>query len=98
MVPRFPADKRHGGPAPARRKPPQSSGNEGSMILFAAPGFESMATGLCASVARLKCGRYRAGRFDNGELFIRLETSPTREECVFVGSLTPPDTQLLTTL
>lgn len=68
------------------------------MILFAAPGFESMAARLGECAARVHRGRYSAGRFSNGELFIRLETAPTAEECVILGSISPPDAQLVTTL
>ena len=68
------------------------------MILFAAPEFESMAAGLRESIAHLERGSYRAERFNNGELFIQLEPSPTGQECVILGSIAPPDAQMLTTL
>lgn len=68
------------------------------MILFAHPDFESMRGALCKSGASRRCGGFRAGRFDNGELFIQLDTPPSDEECVILGSISPPDEQLFTNL
>lgn len=68
------------------------------MILFAAPEFERMGAALRRSGAHLIPGGFRTGRFQNGELFIRLETRPAGEECVILGSISPPDNQLLSML
>jgi ribose-phosphate pyrophosphokinase len=68
------------------------------MILFAFPEFECIAAGLLAAVNRLAAGRFRAGRFDNGELYIELETPVKGEHCAILGSFTPPDANLLSTL
>lgn len=68
------------------------------MILFAAPPFSEMAARLGESLPGLKAGRYCARRFANGELFIDLEPPPAGEECAILGSIAPPDSQMLTTL
>lgn len=68
------------------------------MILFAAPRFEPMAAALRKSLCRLNPGGFRTGRFDNGELYVRLETPPAGQECLVLGSISPPDDQLLTML
>ncbi len=68
------------------------------MILFAPREYETMAAALLESVANLDWGRFYPGRFDNGELFIRIETPPAGQECVILGSISPPDAQLLSAL
>ena len=68
------------------------------MILFAAPEFESIAAELQKCAVHLDRGRYAARRFNNGELFIHLDTSPTGAECVILASIAPPDERLLTTM
>jgi ribose-phosphate pyrophosphokinase len=68
------------------------------MILFASPEFGATAIKLRESVPSLDGGRFRDGRFHNGELFIELETPVAGEDCFILGSITPPDSQLLSTL
>jgi ribose-phosphate pyrophosphokinase len=68
------------------------------MILFASPEFDATAAGLRESVPRISLGQFRAGRFNNGELFIEVETPVASEDCLILGSFTPPDAQLLSTL
>ena len=68
------------------------------MILFASAEFEPVAAGLRESVPGLDPGRFRAGRFANGELFIEIETPVKDEDCAILGSFTPPDMQLMSTL
>jgi ribose-phosphate pyrophosphokinase len=68
------------------------------MILFALPEFESAAAALRESIPDLRNGHFRASRFNNGELFIAVETEVRRKECAIFGSFTPPDSELLTTL
>ncbi len=68
------------------------------MILFASPEFEAMAAQLREAVPALDTGRFCAGRFHNGELFIQIETPVAGEDCLVLGSFTPPDAQLLSTL
>jgi ribose-phosphate pyrophosphokinase len=68
------------------------------MILFASPEFEATAAQLRESVPAIGPGRFRAGRFSNGELFIEVETPVAGEDCLILGSITPPDSHLLSTL
>jgi ribose-phosphate pyrophosphokinase len=68
------------------------------MILFASPEFEATAAKLRESVPAIDPGRFRAGRFNNGELFIELETPVAGEDCLILGSITPPDSHLLSML
>lgn len=42
--------------------------------------------------------RHRAGRFPDGELWAELDGSIAGEECMVLGSLAPPDGQMLSTL
>ncbi|MGA2715027.1 MAG: ribose-phosphate diphosphokinase [Bryobacteraceae bacterium] len=68
------------------------------MILFASPEFAASAIALRESVVGLGAGEFRAGRFDNGEMFIQLDTPVAGESCLILGSITPPETQLFSTL
>jgi len=68
------------------------------MILFAFPEFECMTAGLEASLPRVSAGRFRARRFDNGELCIAVESPVAGEDCAILGSITPPDANLFSTL
>lgn len=68
------------------------------MILFHFPEFEQVGAELLQSVRQLKPGRFRRGRFSNGEVFVELDTAVADEECAVLGSITPPDERLLSTL
>jgi ribose-phosphate pyrophosphokinase len=68
------------------------------MLLFAPPEFESVASALRERVSQLCPGQYQAGRFDNGELKIDIETTVKAERCFVLGSIAPPDGQLFSTL
>ena len=68
------------------------------MLLFAPPEFESVASALRERVSQLCPGQYQAGRFDNGELKIDIETTVKAERCFVLGSIAPPDARLLSTL
>ena len=68
------------------------------MILFASSEFEPAAATLRESVPQLRPGRFRTGRFDNGELFVEVETTVAGENCVVLGSITPPDGKLMSAL
>ena len=43
-------------------------------------------------------GEFRVGRFDNGEMFIQLDTPVAGEPCLVLGSIAPPEEQLFSTL
>lgn len=68
------------------------------MIIFAFPDFEaavvSSEIGLLRSVPKLQCGRFRTGRFENGELVIDIETPVARQDCIVLGSISPPEENL----
>jgi len=68
------------------------------MILFHFPEFEQVGTGLLQSVPQLQPGRFRRARFSNGEMFAELDTAVAGQDCVVLGSITPPDEHLLSTL
>ncbi len=61
------------------------------MVIFALSGYDSLASQLETSGHR---GEFHLGRFENGELFVRLLTEVRHEHCVLVGSLAPPHERL----
>ncbi len=67
------------------------------MVLFAFGAFQFMA-GRLAKSASLPLGEFRVARFENGELHLDLQTSVGNEDCFVLGSIAPPDEQLLSTL
>ncbi len=67
------------------------------MILFASETHRSMAAALEKS-AGLETGQFCGKRFENGELHIEIRTSVAREHCVVLGSIAPPDGQMLSAL
>jgi len=68
------------------------------MILFTSPDFEPMAEALRERAPELHRGRYKVGRFDNGELRIEIETPVEGEPCAVLGSIAPPDERFLSAL
>ncbi len=67
------------------------------LILFASETYGSMAAAL-EERSSLVAGRFRPRRFENGELHIEVQTTVEREHCLILGSIAPPDEQLLATL
>ena len=68
------------------------------MILFAFETYAAIATALRNSVRKLLPGRFHLARFDNGEVHVEVETRCAAEHCVVLGSIAPPDEQLLSIL
>ena len=68
------------------------------MILFASETYAATAAALRSAIAQLQLGRFHVARFENGELHLAVETPSTNEHCVVLGSIAPPDQQLLSTL
>ncbi len=68
-------------------------GEAGTPVVIALPGFASLLPEQLRSAVSLK-----VERFPNGELSLGLETSPEGRPCVLVGSVAPPDEQLLALL
>lgn len=62
------------------------------MVIFAFPEYAGLAEQLEGTSSR---GEFRIGRFENGELFVRVLTSARHEHCVLLGSLAPPNERLL---
>ncbi len=65
------------------------------MVIFAFPDYDSLATQLETAAPR---GDFHVGRFDNGELFVRVLTEVRHDHCVILGSLAPPHERLLSFL
>jgi ribose-phosphate pyrophosphokinase len=65
------------------------------MILFAFEAFQAMGVALAKSGT---LGRFRVVRFENGELHLELQTLVRNESCFVLGSIAPPDEQLLSAL
>ncbi len=65
------------------------------MILFAFEAYQALAAALTKSGT---LGRFRVRRFENGELHVDLQTLVRNENCFVLGSISPPDEQLLAAL
>lgn len=46
----------------------------------------------------VQLGQFRATRFENGELHLTLQTPVAKEDCLVLGSIAPPDENLLSAL
>ena len=68
------------------------------MILFASEQYADIALVLEQAVGQLLPGAFRIARFENGELHVHVETPVTAQHCVLLGSIAPPDEQLLSAL
>ena len=67
------------------------------MILFVFPDYTYMGSEL-AALPGIRVGRFSIDRFPNQELHAALQTKVASEECVILGTIAPPDEQLLSTL
>lgn len=67
------------------------------MILFAFEAYQGMAAAL-GKAANLALGSFQVSRFENRELHLDLETRVRNESCLILGSIAPPDEQLLSAL
>jgi ribose-phosphate pyrophosphokinase len=68
------------------------------VVLFACEGFESIAAALRERLPYLGTGALAVSRFENGEIHLDIQTPINGEHCLILGSLSPPDAQLLSTL
>lgn len=68
------------------------------MILFALANYESMAQQLVAEVPNCAVGQFKIQRFANHELYILVDSKLSGQSCIVVGSVAPPDEQLLSFL
>lgn len=76
--------------AAARRDP--------AMTVFALPGYRTLLPDGLGERSVPALGRCRLARFANGELYLRAETIVEGHVCAVLGSLAPPDEQLLKVL
>jgi ribose-phosphate pyrophosphokinase len=67
------------------------------MILFSFPAYEHLGRELCAGWG-VREGRFAVNRFANHEMEIALDTDVANSDCLVLGSVAPPDEQLLATL
>jgi ribose-phosphate pyrophosphokinase len=67
------------------------------MILFVFPGYACMGSEL-ADLPGIRIGHYSLDRFPNQEVHAAIQTDVTNEECFILGTIAPPDEQLLSTL
>jgi ribose-phosphate pyrophosphokinase len=68
-----------------------------SVILFSLPTYLHLAEGLW-QMPHVKPGRFALERFPSKEIHVTLQSAVRGETCLVLGSITPPDEQLLTTL
>lgn len=68
------------------------------MVLFACEGFQSVADALRERLRYVKSGVFTVSRFENGELRLDIQTPINGAHCLILGSISPPDAQLLSTL
>ncbi len=67
------------------------------MILFSLNQYEVMGAELSA-VPGLRTGGFQLGRYDNGELHAAVQTPVAGQECLILGSIAPPEEQLVSVL
>jgi len=67
------------------------------MILFALPALEHLAKAL-ESLPHVQRGHFSIERFANRELHAAIDTPPAGATCLVLGSVAPPDEQLLSAL
>ena len=68
------------------------------MILFALQKYEAMAAAMVSALPWLRAGQSQVARYDNGELHAVVNSPAAFEHCVVLGSIAPPDEQLLSAL
>ncbi len=67
------------------------------MILFAFANYEHI-SGELESIPSLRMAQFRIARYHNGELHGHLQRQISSEHCIILGSIAPPDDQLLSLL
>ncbi len=68
------------------------------MIVFSLAQHRSLLPPGLGDSSQPGLGRWRAGRFPDGELWVELDSPAARRECAVLGSLAPPDEQALLVL
>ena len=67
------------------------------MILFVFPTHASLGSELAPSLG-IRLGQFSVDRFPNQEVHAVIQTNVASEECLILGTIAPPDEQLLSTL
>jgi ribose-phosphate pyrophosphokinase len=68
------------------------------MIVFCLPQHRALLPAELDAASEPALGRCRLGRFSDGELWVELDDPVTGRDCAVLGSLAPPDEQMLATL
>lgn len=68
------------------------------MIVFCLPQHRALLPAELDSGSSPTIGRFRLGRFSDGELWVELDDPVEGRDCTVLGSLAPPDEQMLVTL
>jgi len=68
------------------------------MIVFCLPQHRALLPADLDSGSSPAIGRFRLGRFSDGELWVELDDPVEGRDCAVLGSLAPPDEQMLATL
>ena len=68
------------------------------MIVFCLAQHRALLLGELDERSAPALGQYQAGRFSDGERWVELDGPVAGEECAVLGSLAPPDGQMLATL
>jgi ribose-phosphate pyrophosphokinase len=68
------------------------------VILFAFEQYADIGLVLESTLGQLQPGTFKIARFENGELHLHVKTPVTAQHCVLLGSIAPPDEQLLSAL
>lgn len=68
------------------------------MIAFSLPEHRQLLPAELGESTEPAVGRWRAGRFPDGELWCELDSAIAGKECAVLGSLAPPDEQTLAVL
>jgi ribose-phosphate pyrophosphokinase len=67
-------------------------------VIFAFPPFESLASEMVKNDQRFQLGAFSVERFPNGEFRMELDTHVRNEHCVVLGSIAPPEHNMLSYL
>jgi len=67
------------------------------MILFRFPAYEEIARQLLV-LPSMRLGKFNVARYENGELYVTLQGPIRGERCLVLGTIAPPDEQILSFL
>ena len=68
------------------------------MVLFAFEEFQAVADAVRTHLRGLRSGSFTVDRYENEEIHLSIQTSVDDQHCLILGSVSPPDAQLLSTL